>query len=90
MSKNTRTEWCASLDYGEAPPKEQPPVAVQRGVVPHGDDIQEAYSEAADHLEACSGNCSVWDNPEQMRAAYKLVAERIRAAAKRAMRRRDT
>lgn len=57
--------------------------SLRRMVKPTADDVQEAYSEAADHLDQCAAQSSVWDNPEEMRAAYRLVAKRIRASAKR-------
>ena len=57
-------------------------LAAKPRIIPQHDDIQEAYAEAAEHLEMCACNCSVWENPEAMRAAYLLVAKRIRKAAK--------
>ncbi len=42
------------------------------------DDEQEAYDEAASHLEVCADEC----NDEGQKTAYRLVAERIRQAAK--------
>lgn len=55
------------------------PAGWRRKARPSYDDLQEAYEEAAAHLETLSGNGAV--APHE-RAAYRVVAQRIRRAAK--------
>ena len=56
----------------------------KKPAVPSPSDMLEAYNEAAGHLENCAyQGTNMWDNPEQMRAAYLIVAKRIRSAALR-------
>ena len=78
MSKNTRTEWCASLDYGEAPPKEQPPVAVQRSVVPLG---IRAARRRAKLLAAVKLEHLICDGlfPDEVKPIIWSIIDRLRA-----------
>lgn len=41
------------------------------------DDLIEAYSEAISHLELCSGQCGIWENPEEMKNAYLFLAKKL-------------
>lgn len=53
--------------------------SLHRRVRPHWLDLGEAYDEAANHLDICSGECE--SLPE--RHAYQVVAARIRSAGNR-------
>lgn len=53
-------------------------------IKPSFDELQEAYEEASEHLDMVQGQAKhEW--PESQRAAYRVVAARIRSAAKRAL-----